>query len=151
LGFFSFVPKKIGHSEKSQCLNFFDILGILILLNNYEHLINVEDSFHFCPKILGNLRIFLPNSVGQITKAPKTNSLPIIDQYPITKKISDLCHLCFILSDLKCYGNITSSSRIHLWNANEKEQWKKRISFPTYQMHFFFFFFSLDPSYFQSF
>jgi hypothetical protein len=28
-------------------------LGILILLNNYGHLIDVEDNFHLCPKILG--------------------------------------------------------------------------------------------------
>jgi hypothetical protein len=38
-------------------LKFFGILGILILLNNYEHLINVEDSCHLCPKFLGILKI----------------------------------------------------------------------------------------------
>ncbi len=57
LVFFSFLPKKFGHSGKSQCLKFFGILGILILLNNYEHLINVEDSCHLCPKFLGILKI----------------------------------------------------------------------------------------------
>jgi hypothetical protein len=29
--------------------------------------------------------------------------------------------MCFILSDLKCYVSATSSSRNHLWSANEKE------------------------------
>jgi hypothetical protein len=78
--FFSFLPKKIGRFEKSQCLKFFGILGILILLNNYGHLIDVEDNFHFCPKILGILKIsscfkkiwqfekHLPNNFGQIMK-----------------------------------------------------------------------------------
>jgi hypothetical protein len=55
--FFSFLSKKLGHSEKSQCLKLFGILGIHILLNNYGHLINVEDSFHLRPKILGILKI----------------------------------------------------------------------------------------------
>jgi hypothetical protein len=36
-------------------------LGILILLNNYGHLIDVEDNFHFCPKYLGiSENIFMP-------------------------------------------------------------------------------------------
>jgi hypothetical protein len=54
---FFISAQKIGHSEKSQCLNFFGILGILILLKNYRHLIDVEDNFHLCPKVLGILKI----------------------------------------------------------------------------------------------
>jgi hypothetical protein len=54
--------------------------GILILLKNYGHLINVEDSFHLHPKILGILKIsscfkkfgqfekHLPNNFGQTMK-----------------------------------------------------------------------------------
>jgi hypothetical protein len=77
----SFIfAQKIGHSEKSQCLKSFCIFGILILLNNYGHLIDVEDNFHFCPKLLGILKIpsclkrfgqfekKLPNNIGQIMK-----------------------------------------------------------------------------------
>jgi hypothetical protein len=63
-----FLPKKIGHSEKSWCLKFLGILGILTLLNNCKHLINVEDGFHLCPKTLGNLRFFWSNNFGEITK-----------------------------------------------------------------------------------
>jgi hypothetical protein len=48
--FFSFLPKKLGSVEKSRCLKFFGILGILILLNNYMRLINVEEIFDFSPK-----------------------------------------------------------------------------------------------------
>jgi len=72
-------------------LNFFGILGILILLNNYGHLIDVEDNFHFCPKRLGILKISscfkkfgqfekqLPNNIGQIMKVNFfLVSLPII-------------------------------------------------------------------------
>jgi hypothetical protein len=57
--------------------------------------------------------------------------------------ITDLHHLCFILSDLKCYGSTISSSRNHLSSANEKERSsekiaRRKISFSTYKMHFFF-------------
>jgi hypothetical protein len=55
--FFSFLPQKIGYSEKSQCLKFSGILGILTLFNIYGHLINVEDIFHLCQKNLGTLKI----------------------------------------------------------------------------------------------
>jgi hypothetical protein len=48
--FFPFLPKKLGSLEKSRCLKFFGILGILILLNNYMRLINVEEIFDFSPK-----------------------------------------------------------------------------------------------------
>jgi hypothetical protein len=77
--FLSFLPQKLG-ILKSPCLNVFGILGILILLNNYGHLIDVEDNFHFCPKLLGILKISscfkkygqfektLPNNFGQIMK-----------------------------------------------------------------------------------
>jgi hypothetical protein len=67
--------------------------------------------------------------------------LPITTVSPITSL--DLHHLCFISSDLKCYGSATSSFRNHLWSANEKEQWKnskEKKSFPTHKMHFFPFF-----------
>jgi hypothetical protein len=56
--FYHFCPKYIGHSEKSGCLKFIGILGILILLNNNQHLINVEDSFHLCPNLWGILKMF---------------------------------------------------------------------------------------------
>jgi hypothetical protein len=77
--FVSFLPKKLG-ILKSPCLNVFGILGILILLNNYGHLIDVEDNFHFYTKLLGILKISscfkkygqfgktLPNNFGQIMK-----------------------------------------------------------------------------------
>jgi len=32
-----------------------------------------------------------------------------------------LHHMCFNLSDLKCYGSSASCSRNHLWSAEEKE------------------------------
>jgi len=87
--FFISAPK-IGHSEKSRCLKFSGNLGILILLNNYGHLIDIEDNFHFCPKILGILKISacfkllgqferkLPNNFGQIMKVIFFWSLPTI-------------------------------------------------------------------------
>jgi hypothetical protein len=59
--------------------------------------------------------------------------------------------MCFILSDLKCYGIATSSSKNHFWSAKENEWWKnnKKINkFSKLQNFFFPFFFSLDPSYF---
>jgi hypothetical protein len=58
----------------------FGMLGILILLNNYGHLIDVEDNFHLCPKVLGILKISscfktfmqfekkLPKNFGQLLK-----------------------------------------------------------------------------------
>jgi hypothetical protein len=55
--FFSFLPKRIGHSEKSRCLKFIGILGILTLLNNNWHLTNVEDSFHLSLNFWGILKI----------------------------------------------------------------------------------------------
>jgi hypothetical protein len=60
----------------------------------------------------------------------------------------------FILIDLKCYGSATSSSRNHLWIAKDKDQWKnnknkKKLS-NLQNMFFPFFFFSMDPSYFQT-
>jgi hypothetical protein len=58
-------------------------------------------------------------------------------------------YMCFILSDLKCYR----SAKTHLWSAKEKELWKnnkekKKLS--NLQNVFFFLFFSLDLSYFQT-
>jgi hypothetical protein len=55
--FLSFLPKIIGHSEKSRCLKFIGILGILTLLNNNRHLTNVENSFHLSPNFWGFLKI----------------------------------------------------------------------------------------------
>jgi hypothetical protein len=78
--FFFICAQKIGHSEKSRCLNFFGILGLLILLNNYGHLVDVEANFLLSPKILGILKIsscfkkfgqfekHLPNNFGQTMK-----------------------------------------------------------------------------------
>ncbi len=74
--------------------------------------------------------------------------------------------MCFILSDLKCYGSTTSSFRGHLWSAKEEQWWKnnkKKNKLFTLQNVFLFLFiylfiiiiiifkifFSLDPSYFQ--
>jgi hypothetical protein len=47
--FFHFCPK--NWAFKKIPMNFFGMLGILILLNNYGHLIDVEDNFHLCPKV----------------------------------------------------------------------------------------------------
>jgi hypothetical protein len=62
--------------------------------------------------------------------------------------------MCFILNDLKYYGNITSSSRIHLWSVKEKKEWKnkkKRNKFSNLQNTFLSFFYSsLDLFYFQT-
>jgi hypothetical protein len=55
--FFSFLPKRIRHSEKSRCLKFISILGIFTLLNNNRHLTNVEDSFHLSQNFWGILKI----------------------------------------------------------------------------------------------
>jgi hypothetical protein len=75
---------------KIPMLEFFGILGILILLNNYGHLIDLENNFHFCPKRLGILKIsscfkkigqfqkILPNNFGQIMKVIFISSLPTI-------------------------------------------------------------------------
>jgi hypothetical protein len=56
LVFFTSAQKR-GHSEKSRCLKLFGILVIRVLLKNYGHLINVKDSFHLRPKIVGILKI----------------------------------------------------------------------------------------------
>jgi len=42
---------------------------------------------------------------------------------------------------LKCYGNVYSSSKNHLWSAKEKEKWKitRKINFPTYRTHIYLF------------
>jgi hypothetical protein len=40
--------------------------------------------------------------------------LPIIDHCPIIKHFFRVCDLCFILSDLECYGSATSSFTNHL-------------------------------------
>jgi hypothetical protein len=61
--------------------------------------------------------------------------------------------MCFILNDLKPYGNATSSSKIYLWSAKEKEYWKnkkKKNKLSNLQNTFFPFFSSFDPSNFQT-
>jgi hypothetical protein len=58
--------------------------------------------------------------------------------------------MCFILSDIKCYVNATSSFKNHPWSAKENEKWKnnkKRNKISNLQNVFFSF---LDPSYFQT-
>ncbi len=58
--------------------------------------------------------------------------------------------MCFILSDLKCYGKLPQVLEfifeMQRKMSNEKIV-RKEISFPTYKTCFFSFF-SLDPSYF---
>ncbi len=64
---------------------------------------------------------------------------------PYDRTLLDLC--------LKCCESTTSSSRNHLPSAKEKEQWKnsqKKNKLFNLQIAFFFFL-SLDPSYFRSF
>jgi hypothetical protein len=54
--------------------------------------------------------------------------------------------MCFILSDLKCYGSATSSFRNHLWSAKEKDLWKinkKKNKLSNLQNFIFSFFFFL--------
>jgi len=46
-------------------------------------------------------------------------------------------HVCFILSDLKCYGSAISSFINHLWSANEKIT-RRIINFPTFTKCDFF-------------
>jgi hypothetical protein len=58
--------------------------------------------------------------------------------------------MSFILNDLKCYGNVTSSLEfifeVQRKMSNEKIT-RKEMNFPTYKT---FFFPSLDPSYIQT-
>ncbi len=60
--------------------------------------------------------------------------------------------MCFILSDLKYYGNVTSNIEIifevQRKMSNEKIT-RKEINFPTYKTCCFILFY-LDPSYFQT-
>jgi hypothetical protein len=46
---------------------------------------------------------------------------PITNCLPMTEHLFISYHMCFILSDLKCKGSTTSSSRNHLGSANDKE------------------------------
>ncbi len=67
--------------------------------------------------------------------------------------LSNFHHMCFILSNLKCYESATLSFRNHLWSAKKKEYWKnnkKKNIFFNLQNVYFLFFFSFDPSYFQT-
>jgi hypothetical protein len=90
--YFSFLPKTLGILKNPKACNFLAFWGILILLNNYRHLIDVEDNFHFCPKILGIPKISsclktigqfekqLPSNFGQILKVifltPSLRTIP---------------------------------------------------------------------------
>jgi hypothetical protein len=56
--------------------------------------------------------------------------------------------MCFILSNLKCYGSLTSCSINHLWRAKERisekiARWK--ISFSAYRTLFYFIFLFFWP------
>jgi hypothetical protein len=46
---------------------------------------------------------------------------PITNCLPMTEHVFISYHMCFIVSDLKCNGSPTSSSRNHLGSANDKE------------------------------
>jgi hypothetical protein len=60
-----------------------------------------------------------------------------------------LHHMCFILSDLKCYESTTSSFRNHLWSAKEKKYWKKKKkAFQLIKWFLFIYLFFWDPFYF---
>jgi len=54
-------------------------------------------------------------------------------------------HMCFILSDLKCYGSASLSSRNHFWKAKENEWWKNNNNINKLSNLQNMFFFSLDP------
>jgi hypothetical protein len=55
---FSFLPRKIGHSGKVLMLKNFGHFEIFLFCPIIMgHLVNVEDVFHSCPKILGTLEI----------------------------------------------------------------------------------------------
>ncbi len=51
--FFSFLPRKIGHSRKIMVLKKFGHFEICIMPDNYVHLINVEKK-SFMPKCFGH-------------------------------------------------------------------------------------------------
>jgi hypothetical protein len=56
--FFHFCPEKLGSGKKiPDAKKNLCILRILILPNNYGQFINVEESFHLCPNILGILEM----------------------------------------------------------------------------------------------
>jgi hypothetical protein len=61
--------------------------------------------------------------------------------------------MCFILSDLKCYGMLPQALEIifelQRKRSNEKVI-KRKISFPTYKTRFFSFFPSFDHFNFQT-
>jgi hypothetical protein len=65
--------------------------------------------------------------ISTITKVLLLNYVMAIIQLLITLKIyifiNDLYlhHMCFILNDLKCYGNVISSSKNHFGSAKENE------------------------------
>ncbi len=71
--------------------------------------------------------------------------LPITDHYPITEHLFKSSSF-MLLSDLKCYGSTTSSSRNNLWSEKEKEQWKnneKKNKLSNLQNLIFFWFLGL--------
>jgi hypothetical protein len=75
----------------------------------------------------------------------------IIDHLPMTEqRLLYLHHMCFISSDLKCYGHTASCSRNHLWSAEDKNNEKITRQKKAFQLtKCIFFFLLLNPSYFQ--
>jgi hypothetical protein len=57
--------------------------------------------------------------------------------------------MCFILSDLKCYGSSISSSKIH-FEVKRKRSNEKKMKISKFSNLQNMFFFSLNPSYFQT-
>ncbi len=117
----------------NQLWRFYVVVNILFL--------NIPKKIYFLHKrnFLKKFNIYSNN----INKA----KLPITKITALSLNIYlDLCHLCFILSDLKCYGSAISSSRNHFWSAKEKEKWKnskKKNKLSNLQTMFFFSFSSL--------
>jgi len=71
--------------------------------------------------------------IAQTSKVTTVNRL-IINHVPMTEHLFISYHMCFILSDLKCYVSVTSSSRNHIWSAKEKEQWKNNKKNKLFQL-----------------
>jgi hypothetical protein len=133
--------------KKSLTQHVFYIL-IFLLLNFWK--IKFETAK---PCFLKQLNIWSINiSLGRVNN--RVNML-IIDHLLMTKHslISSSClhHMCFILSDLKCYGRLPQALKIIFEvrrKRNNEKTTRRKISFPTYKMSFFSF--SLDPFYFRT-
>jgi len=55
------------------------------------------------------------------TDSTLMGSFPCYSLFGHTNTYLYFYHMCFILSDLKCYGSVTPSSRNHLESAKEKK------------------------------